>query len=68
MVSKRTLSELRKDTPTCSKESVGIALSIASAKGWNIHSTDVRAAFLQGSKIEREVYLRPPAEYNSGQL
>ena len=59
-------SELQKDAPTCLKESVKIALAIASTKGWKLHSLDIKSAYLQGNVITRDVYLRPPPEYNNG--
>ena len=61
-------SGFRKDSPACSKESVRLALAMASAFGWECHSLDVKSAYLQGNYMEREVYLRPPPEYYSGQL
>ena len=60
--------DIRKDSPTCTKESVRIALSLASALGWKVKSTDVKAAFLQGNIINREVFLRPPSEFYCGKL
>ena len=57
--------ELRKDSPTCSKESLRIALAIISSYKWKLHSLDVTSAFLQGNKIEREVYIKPPKEANT---
>lgn len=59
---------LRKDSPTCSKEAVRLALSLTSAMGWTCHSLDVKAAYLQGNEISREVYLRPPQEFADGRL
>ena len=59
---------LTKDSPTCSKECLRIALAIASSKGWKIHSTDIRAAFLQGNSIDRDLFLKPPPEYYKGKL
>ena len=59
---------LRKDLPTCSKEAVFLTLAIASSKQWECHTIDVKTAYLQGYKIEREVYLHPPPEYDSGKL
>ena len=55
-------------TPTCSKEAVRLAISLASTNKWVCHSLDVKAAYLQGNEIERVVHLRPPPEYNNGQL
>ena len=59
---------LRKDSPTCSKETVRLLLSVASLKSWNCHTVDVRSAYLQGDKIQRKVYLKPPPEYYNGSL
>ena len=59
---------LRKDSPTCSKEAVRLALSFASSNQWDSHTIDVKAAYLQGNDIQREVYLKPPAEYANGKL
>lgn len=52
--------ELQKNSPTCSREAVRLAISFASANGWVCNTMDIRAAYLQGYKIERELYLRPP--------
>ena len=55
----------KKDSPTCSKESLRIALTIFSSYAWRLHSLDVKSAFLQGLPMERTVYLRPPKEAKS---
>ena len=59
---------LRKDSPTCSREAVRLALSLTLAMGWTCHSLDIKAVYLQGNEISREVYLRPPPEFADGQL
>ena len=61
-------SQLQKDSPTCLKESVKLALAIASTKGWEVKSLDVKSAYLQGNPISRELYLRPPPEFYQGTL
>ena len=53
-------SGFRKDSPKCSNETIRIVLSIASTKTWECHSLDVKAAYLQGNSIERDVFLRSP--------
>ena len=55
--------EMRKDSPTCSREAVRLTIALASSKRWICHSLDIKAAFLQGSDIDREVYVKPPPEF-----
>ena len=59
---------LRKDSPACSKEAVRLMIAISVSKQWQCHSLDVKAAYLQGGDIEREVYLKPPPEYFNGKI
>ena len=61
-------TDLHKHSPTCSKEAVRLTLSVASAHEWRCNSIDVKTAYLQGKPIEREVFLRPPPEFDEGQL
>ena len=61
-------SNLRKESPTCSREAIRILILIASSKGWGCHTVDVKAAYLQGDAIERKIYLRPPPEFDNGYL
>ena len=57
--------KVRSDSPTCSKENIRILLTIAQAKGWTINSLDVKAAFLQGNQIDRDIYIHAPKEAKS---
>ena len=59
---------IQKDSPTCTKESIRIGLSIMSSLGWSCHSIDISAAFLQGDVIEREVYVLPAPEFYNGKI
>ena len=61
-------SHLQKDAPTCSTEAVRLTVSIASSRKWDCHMVDVKAAYLQGNDIKRDVYLRPPDEFNTGHI
>ena len=54
--------DLPTDSPTCNKESLRTVISVISSKGWDINSLDVKAAFLQGKEIDRDVCLKPPKE------
>ena len=61
-------TNMRKDSPTCSKEAVRLVLALASTKEWECHTLDVKAAYLQGGPILRDVFLMPPPEYYCGKL
>ena len=62
------LVEIRKDLPTCCKENFRVLLLLIIASKWKIHSLNIKSAFLLGKKIDREVYLRPPAEAGASKL
>ena len=62
------LNEIRKDSPTCSKENLRIVLAIISSHQWQASSLDVKSAFLQGNQIDRDLYLKPPKEADAGNL
>lgn len=47
--------ELPKDSPTCASESLKIIKSVICQK----NSMDIKAAFLQGKELTRNVYIRP---------
>ena len=57
------LTNNRTDSPTCSKDALRIS-SLIVAYGWECHTIDIKAAFLQGKPIERDVFIRPPKEFN----
>ena len=52
------------DSPTVQKHSMRLLLAIAAREGWDICTTDISSAFLQGSEMDREVYVKPPSEAN----
>ena len=53
------LEEIRKDSPTCSRENFHLVLAIFSAKEWPINSLDIKSAFFQENEINRDVFLKP---------
>ena len=55
-------SQFRVDSPTCTRESLRLVISIAAMKSWNLESIDFTAAFLQGGPIQRNVFLRLPSD------
>jgi hypothetical protein len=56
------IEDVQSDSPTCSKDAFKIFLAIAASKSWNVESTDIKSAFLQGQQLSREVFVVPPKE------
>ena len=55
-------SPVRSDSPTIGKSTLRLQFSVAAQFGWKIETSDVKAAFLQGSNLPRQVFVIPPAE------
>ena len=53
---------IRTDSPTANKVNIKMFYVIAASRGWMIRTADVKAAFLQGVALDREVFVRPPLE------
>lgn len=58
------IAEFPKDSPTIFKPTLRTVLAIASSKQWEITATDIKSAFLQGTDLKRDVYVKPPKEAN----
>ena len=54
--------EFPTDSPTIQKYTLRTVLAIAATKNWEITATDIKSAFLQGSKLDRQVFVKPPKE------
>nr|XP_039274020.1 uncharacterized protein LOC120347974 [Styela clava] len=57
---KDCLSELKTDSPTCSKESLRLVLALLAQKNWSPKTMDIKTAFLQGKSLERDIFIKPP--------
>ena len=55
-------NEVKSDSPTVHKESLRLFLSAASTQGYKVHSIDIKAAFLQGKNIDRDIFIQPSKE------
>ena len=62
------LNNTRKDSPTCCKDNFHLVLSIIVSNSWIIHSLDIKSTFLQGQKIDRDVYLKLPKEAETSNI
>ena len=49
-------SNLHTDYPTCSRQSMHLVFLTAASNKWKIKSLDIKAAFLQRDKMERDVF------------
>jgi hypothetical protein len=50
------------DLPTISKNILRVIISIATFNRWKLKTSDIKSAFLQGKKIDRDVFVIPPKE------
>ena len=50
------------DSPTVLRDSFKTALSVAANEGHHIASVDITGAFLQGEKLDRDVFVKPPPD------
>ena len=53
------------DSLCCSRISIQSVLALIAPNEWKVKLIDVKTAFLQGKKIERKFYVRPPKEANT---
>ena len=61
----QNLSEIERDSPTCSHDSLRLVLAIVAIISCKIRSVDIKTAYLHGERLDRHVYLKPPVEANS---
>ena len=55
-------ADVQSDSPTGTKDALFLVFAIGSMNTWRPKTTDVKNAFLQGQKINRTVYLKPPKD------
>ena len=59
----------RSDSSTATTNLLKVSLAVAANEGWRLENLDVTSAFLQGTDLEREIYVLPPKEIKQeGQL
>ena len=57
--------KVRFHSPTGSKEVLRILMTLMASNGWTCNTTDIKAAFSQGNKLDHDVHLKPPVEVES---
>ena len=56
---------IKTDSPTVNKINIKLFYVLAAFYKWPVRTADVKAAFLQGAAIDREVFVQPPKERRS---
>ena len=54
--------DMQRDSPTAAKDTLRVFFALSASKKLECAAIDVKAAFLQGHDIERNVYVLPPKE------
>lgn len=54
--------ELQKDSASCASESLKMIMAVICQNKWQLNSMDIKAAFLQGEELTRNVFIKPPQE------
>ena len=59
---------LKADSPTISTDNLRLLFAIIATHHWKICDLDIKAVFLQGNPILRDIYLKPPVEAGKNKL
>lgn len=51
------------DSPTAAKSTLRLVAALAANEKWKLETIDIKAAFLQGKDVEREIYVRAPEDF-----
>merc|ERR1712101_37676 len=54
------IDQPQSDSPTAAKESFELLMALVANQNFKVVSMDIRVAFLQAKKLDREVFVRPP--------
>ena len=50
------------DSPTAAKSTLRTVIAIAANENWDLQTIDIKAAFLQGNNVDRDIFVTPPKE------
>ena len=56
------VDNIQMDSPTVRKSSLRILFAMAVQYEWKVKTADVTSAFLQSHPLDRDVYVKPPAD------
>ena len=52
------------DSPTVAKTALRTLMALAASNCWEVMTTDIKSAFLQGKELDRDIFILPPKEAN----
>ena len=58
-------TSIQSDSPTVTKTVIKLFMALCVSFQWIIKSTDIKSAFLQGKDMDRELYVQPPAGFET---
>ena len=53
---------IQTDSPTAAKSTLRMVIALAANESWSLQTIDIKAAFLQGKSLMREIFVIPPKE------
>ena len=53
---------VQSDSPTAAKSTLRLVIALAANEEWDLETIDIKAAFLQGKGVDRDIYVVPPKE------
>ena len=62
------IEKLKTGSPPCCKKNLRVLFAIIASNHWKIRTLDIKTAFFQGQKVDREIYLKPPIEAGTDKL
>ena len=63
----KEIESFKTESPSCSKESVHVAITLIASNKWILSAINIKTAFLQGKKIDRMI-IKPPREGPTNKL
>ena len=54
--------QVQSDSPTAAKSTLRLVIALAANENWDLQTIDIKAAFLQGNKVDRDIFVIPPKD------
>ena len=54
--------KVQSDSPTAAKSTLRLVMALAANEQWKLETIDIKAAFLQGKELDRDIFVTPPKD------